>query len=396
MKIRTTRSKTKRSPKKTTKQEKPMNAQATETESPEALSPIKKILEMVRTGALTDEQAATLIRELNAKEEPASSSARGQAAQGPAGFNIKNFFSNSMDRLFASDALHNNLRASHLESPEGTDFVFKDNEITMSNLREFILNRASFERNKVSGSNLKELRVEDSHLTDSSFKMSNLRDTRVSGSDLSRWSVTASNLRDLTIDQSSQIDEFEMRASSMKDMLIRKSVLTRFGVKESSVKDIAIRDSKWIQSLVQWSSLSDLSFDTAAMTGVQFLACHLSDFQIHRSELEDFLINAVQVKDTLIRDCHFRDVLFANNGGWRRHKYDATTFEKCQFKRILFSNCRFEKVTFRNITAENVQLSGVFLKNEVVDGNEAFLRLASARPAAEATQNSDPKDAESK
>ncbi len=344
---------------------------------------LAKILEMVGTGVLSQAQAAILIRELNGVAASRSPGSTNLSAQSPAPFSVKNFFSNSMNRLFAGDALHNSLRASHIESPGGHDYVFKDNEITMSNVRDFFLNKASFERNKVSGSNLKDLRVDNGPLTDSVFKMSNVRDTRALFSELRRWNVTASNLRDVSVEQESLVEDLEARASTAKDFLIRKSTVSGLGMKESTVKDLTVRESKWLQSLIQWSSLSGLQFDMAALTGVQFLASHLSDLRIEGSEMGDFLVNAIQAKGLTIRSSHFHDVLFANHGGFRRNKYEQVSFEGCHFKRVLLSNCRLEKVTFSNITVENVQLSGVVLKNEVIDGNEAFLKLATQRPVTE-------------
>lgn len=377
---------------KTVKPEEPMSQDT--AESPSAAAPaMKKILEMVRAGQLTDEQAAALIAELGEAAGPKSGAAPAADESRHEPIDVKALLSNSMRRLFAGDALSNRLRASSIESPEGSDYVFKDNEIVMSNFREFTLRHASFERNHITASNLKELLVEDGSFSDSSFRMSNLREAGISGSSLRKWELTASNIRELTVKNQSRLDGIGLRASSISDLRVEEGVVEGLEMRESSFKDLAILRSSWLRSLVQYAALSDLRLSGATLQDAQFLACQLRDILIEDAELRSVLFHSIAAKDLALRGCHFNDVHFTAGDGWRQHKYDTVQFEACDFKRVLFSNCRFEKVVFANITVENAQLCDLTLKNRRIDGNEAFLGLALTHQEAKTETPAEPKKA---
>jgi len=353
----------------------------TAADEPATVAPpaMKQILEMVRAGTLTDEQAAALLAEIGGSG--AATPARESAGETGAGrpVDMGSLLSNSIGRLFAGDALHNRMKGSNVESPEGVDYVFKDNEIVMSNLRGILLRRASFERNRLTASNVKEILVEDGALADGSLKMSNLKEVSIRSSSARGLALTASNIRELVMKNRSLLEGIELRASSIREWTLDEGSVEALDLKESSMKDVSVSKSSWRRSSVQFASMADLRLSGADLHETQFLACELRDFLIEDSQIRSSLFHSLPAKDMAFRGCRFDDVHLITGDGWRRQKYESVAFEACQFKRVLFSNCRFEKVVFSNITAENVQLEGVVLKNQRIDGNEAFLRLASAR-----------------
>src|SRR4051794_31882286 len=121
---------------------------------------IQKILEMNKSGALTDEQAALLIEELfpasEAKSGPRRAEGFGQTAK-----DIMETIASSMrgrssvvTGVFPSDLKENDVSMSRVDVESGEGSVFKDNAISMSEVSDFELKSSQFTSNTVSSSRL--------------------------------------------------------------------------------------------------------------------------------------------------------------------------------------------------------------------------------------------------
>jgi uncharacterized protein YjbI with pentapeptide repeats len=86
------------------------------------------------------------------------------------------------------------------------------------------------------------------------------------------------------------------------------------------------------------------------------------------------LFHGTRVKHLTLHACELEDVLVTGGDDWKKNGFDEVTFEGCKLHKALFAQCRLRKVTIRNVTLDEIKATHVRLEDQVIDGNEAFLR----------------------
>ena len=284
-----------------------------------------KILEMNKSGTITEEQAAQLISELSENgEDKGKSRERGGLAS-----MIHDTIHLAMDSAKShhrhhhhhgqdSDLKGNTCHMAHLEPPRGSEMEFQNNEIHMSSVGDIQLKRSKMNQNRVDASKLHDLNMVDAHFSENQISASSVTDVKVRNSVIHLCKMLASKLQDFSVESQSLLENLEINASCVQDA------------------------------------------------------------RVQESEFVDVVIRYFHVKDVHVLRSKFKDVLFTvKDGSWsfrKRGLFDLK-IESCSFEKVLFSDCRFSDVVIKNVELRDINIQGLTLSDQVIDGTEAFLRL---------------------
>lgn len=327
---------------------------------------IQKVLEMNKSGTITDEQAAALLEELARKEK--KSGTRHQespASERPFYFGkpfadlIHNTLNSALGGLApqSSDADGNNVHMSKLESPFGKDFVFTGNTLSLSSVTRLELNSAEMSHTSVTASKLDRVRVTEGKFSGCSVNSSSMDRIDILRSSVEGVSVNAAKFSRLTVANDSQIRGLKVEGSNFK------------------VAELTA-GSEWSDSAIVASEASKIVLSGSKLTGCRFDASQVSDLKLEGSRLDGLTIQTLRMDQIEFVGCEFSRVTMTGSDSWRWHDLSKTRFENCKLEGVRFSDCRMKNTIIRNVTLNEVGVRGTDFSGMTIDGNEAFLRAA--------------------
>lgn len=212
---------------------------------------INKVLDMVKNGILSSEQATQLIQAINDSSKKAEQQFQ-KAKESVGGFLSETLQSTisavKSAGIFNEDQEHNAVTLSKFSAPGGTDFTFTDNSINLSNVHALTLEASKFIDNSINGSKLENL----------SFKNSEFMDN---------------------------------------------------GIHASSLDGFESDDSKWIDTQINGSRISALKLSAkSSLTDCQFNACNLKNTVFENVQLSDAQLNACNFNRVTLRNVNLADL----------------------------------------------------------------------------------------
>jgi uncharacterized protein YjbI with pentapeptide repeats len=314
---------------------------------------IERILEMHKTGTLSSDQAAELIRELGGSESEKSYE--------------KSFTEKIMETVSkVSDHFHtfhngsegeNSMVASKIISPRGERFSFTGNRFTTSHAQELIFVDSQFENNKTLNTHLESLSLKNSSYTASSFVNTHVKDIRVDRSEIKELNAGNTEIRGLSLRSESSIVHTKFQASSLHEISLED--------------DSEITDCDW-----NCIAIEDLKLQNGKIIESEFFGAKIKDVKFLQSSWMGVTIRKIKIKDVILDRSHFTETVLTADMKWKKSSLEDVRFENVFLKKVIFSNCTFQDVVFKNITQENLRLTDLKLKDAVIDGDEAFLKLA--------------------
>ena len=332
---------------------------------------IKKILEMNKTGKITNDQATSLIDELMKKDaDPANRSARRPNLSDTITTYVHNTIHQVLDGSFGGlnpgatstrTSSENLIKMSRFESPTGQDHIFQGNQIHMSSVNDVTLNRSEMSSNRIDASKFDDLSLEDSRFMDNQISASSFQDFESRASEFKGSKVLGSKFSDFSLHAESRVDGLNVNGSS--------------------VKDCELDQSHWLNTRFNGAAVQDVSCKSSTLDDVSFQGVQFSDVQLKGTRLTQLVARAVALKDLTLIDCELNDVLISGGEGWafRKRGFFDARLEGCRMTKVLFSDCHFADVVFRNVEVADLKIHGVTITDKVIDGTEAFLQAVGAK-----------------
>ncbi len=337
---------------------------------------IRRILEMVKAGTLTDEQATALLAELSSppRRDDAERSSRRTARRSdgviePLFSLLRNTVSGAMDAMssglgatsslggvFASDLKDNAVHMSRCDSPNGSDYVFKGNSVRMSSVTDVSLDHAEMKDNRFDASKIESLKISQGEMSDCDVVASAFDHVVIDSGHLVGSEVSSSKCTRLTLCGDSTWEQVRLRGGAFKEIVVGAG-------------------SHWRDLSVAGAHVGGLASNASLLEDVELQGVHLTDITFDRTEWRNVLARAIRMARTTFVDCAFDDVLLAAGEAWSWKKcgFEDVRMEACKLNKVLFSDCRFVRVVIRNVDITDLKLKGVELTDATLDGNEAFL-----------------------
>lgn len=333
-------------------------------------SQIQRVLEMNKSGALTDDQTAELIEALTRAGAPADAPIMPPKFKG-FGATLRESIagpirdathapwrSSDLRGVYASDLRENDTQMSKVELVESHDYAFQGNGIRMSSVR-LELKRGAFTGNAVSASRVEGVVVRDGALRDSEVQGSAVESVEVADSEVLGLHVTASQVTQVRVVGHSVVQQLKITGTEFKGLNVHNG---------ASCADVRISSTQASHVELDASTLRDVEIDAAHCLRVQLLG----------SQLTASVLRGARLTDVVLQGSRLDNVLVTGGDGWRRRGLHTVRFENCQLEQVLLADCRWKGVTIRNVQLRGVQVNRVDLSDVVIDGNTAFLQAISA------------------
>lgn len=287
---------------------------------------IEQILDMHKSGTISSDQAAVLIRELQPPAEPEKSLTEA----------LLDKFAKFTGHLQPKQDGENSNAASHLHAPSGSDFSFRGNRFTTSHVEDLHFHQSSFENNKTVNTHLDKVVLDHSTFEHNTMINTHAEDLKLDDSDIGHFSTHHTELKRLALAGDSSIRQLKIQSSSVVEFNLDH---------ESELSDGEINRSK------------------------------IRKFRLENSTCMGMTIRHTHFKEVELQNSHLTDIFFTTDRRCYHSDFRQVKFENVFLKKAIFSDCRLENVTFKNITQESVHLSHLHLKDTTIDGDEAFLAL---------------------
>jgi uncharacterized protein YjbI with pentapeptide repeats len=334
---------------------------------------IRKILEMAKAGTVSDAQAAELIEALGARSATESARPVQIPPMRPPHFGervglfervidaVSGGRTSSVSGVLPSHMNGNDFSMSEVAVIGGTDFVFRDNHVRMSHLKDLTLTRTEMIGNDIGSSKVRDVTCRDSAITG--------------------CTIHASSFEDVALEDS-QMTQLQMRASKFSDARLQKSRIEELAITASQVKDLALSEgSLWERSRIEATHLMHWATKSSTIADVGFDMSRLSNVAVTRSVLRISMVRGYRWSDVKVLDCVFEDVMFGGGEANRKCLVKDATFENCKFDKAIFADTMIVATTIRNVTLTGVKVMDVVLKDRVIDGNAQFLEAIGGEAA---------------
>ena len=238
-----------------------------------------------------------------------------------------------------------------VEEPQGQDFECLDNQITVSQIRNLILNRSEFCNNEFNAAAIADVEVFEGAFCKNALRGSSLKKVlseqgafsgnQINGAQLSRFTLKNAQFADNTLN-GAQIRELGMVESSLERSHLNgvrlRSLVLRDETRVSELNLHGVFGKSW---LLEGAALSDLRLTGLKIDGLHIDHSGLEKCSIRSTEWterlmqnEPLLVDQLTLQRVIMRNCHFNDCIF-----------DGTLIKDCQIE-----NLTFDKVDFSDLT----------------------------------------------
>jgi uncharacterized protein YjbI with pentapeptide repeats len=299
---------------------------------------IKKILDMTRSGSISDEDAAELLAALSESKSDKDNGNSEEDKKGKASHKADDFFglnfghlddvvNTFINRAFkavkstrinvsAKDKDENLVNMSRFAPPEGEDFTFSENQIQLCSIDGIKLNRSEFTDNHFQGSHVNGIDAFSSKIVDCQINGSSIDQLTIKDSEFSDTKINGSKISGLALSCASKISDSNFNGVIIKTLEIMNS-----------------------------SELSDSKFNAVSFT----------NSSLDASRIEDCNVTATKFIDT---------------------KFIRAQFSDCNFR-----ECKILNSSLSEIHLKDLNIRGLVLQNLTITGNAEFLKIAGEQHA---------------
>jgi uncharacterized protein YjbI with pentapeptide repeats len=356
---------------------------------------IDRVLEMVRDGTLTPEQAKEMIGALRGADADTRSETRQRRQRRRHRQRHRDFdrdrvldhIGDDLERALGAGArtlrwalhegLHlksaewgdpsNNVVLSRADQPTGSEFVCENNQLAVSQLKHLKLVRATFSNNEVNAASIEDMELLESRMTDVRLRGSSLKGGLLEHSEFADDELNGARLVNLTASRGRMIG-CRFNGSQVRDLGIADSTLEASRVSGAKLKTVVLRGDSLVKHLEIKAVLArDWLFESAVLSDVLFAGLKVDGLVIRKGGLEH-----VTFKTTGFRD-HGDDELA------RMRSVELT---RVILKDCSFVDCRFDGTRLEGFEASGLEFEGVDFGDRVIRSAADFERLGRARDVA--------------
>ena len=369
-------------------------------------SEIERVLEMVKDGTLSSEQAAEMIVALKdafgggtnseaprrpEEPRPDDRQRRHRRRHGRHGAGrdwTREDFGDDLERAMGIGArtlrwalksgLHlkgsswghesNSAVFSRADSPTGTDFVCENNELAVSHLRDVRLNRSTFAHNDLNAASMQDIELNDSRATGQHLRGSSIKGALIEHGELADNQFNGAGLVNLTVSHGRLVG-CHFNGVQVRDLGIAGSAIEASRLNGTKLKTVVVKADSLVKGLSLNGVLGrDWLLENAVVSEAQFRGVRIDGLIVKRSGLE-----RVTFKTTGWSDQHEPSSL----GLIRDTQLNRVILKDCTFE-----DCRFDGTRLEGFDASNLTFRGVDFGGLVITSVEEFARLTGARNVA--------------
>jgi uncharacterized protein YjbI with pentapeptide repeats len=353
---------------------------------------IDRVLEMVKDGTLTPQQAREMITALSqtgAETESRRHRQRRRQRRHSRHFDrVLDDIGDDIERALGAGArtlrwalhegLHlkssewgdasNSVVLSRADAPTGSEFVCQNNQLAVSQLKRLKLVRATFSDNELNAASIEEVELNESRMTGQCLRGSSIKGGLLENSEMSGNELNGARLVHLTASRGKLIG-CHFNGSQVRDLGIADSALEDSRCNGTKLKTLVLRNDSLVKNLRLNGVLArDWLFEAAVLSDVQFSGLRVDGLAIRRGGLE-----AVTFKTARWRDRRDDDELPLMRG------VDLT---RVILKHCTFVDCRFDGTRLEGFEASGLTFDGVDFGNRVIRSAAELEQLAKAQDVA--------------
>ncbi len=325
---------------------------------------IQQVLDMNKSGVLTDEQTAEMIAALASPIAPPPAAGRPKAwtsslFQSLTGSLHAAWRSADVHGVYPSELRENDVRMSRVDVNDSHNYTFRGNKVRMSSV-VLALQTAEFTGSVIGGSQLEVLTVRNGAV----------RALEVQGSALESAEVTDSVLSDLRI-RASELTKLQVAA---------QSEMQRVRIGASEIKGLHLHGgAAWLDVRLDGVQVNTWDVDASTLEDVEIDASQLCRIALLGTTWRTCLVRSARLVDVTLQGCRLENVLITSSDGWRKRGIDGVTMEACTMEQVLLDDCNFRGTTFKNVHVQGVQARRIELGAVTIDGTDAFLHAIGKR-----------------
>jgi uncharacterized protein YjbI with pentapeptide repeats len=358
---------------------------------------IDRVLEMVRDGTLTPEQAKEMIEALRGADADARSESRQPRQRrrhrhrhrhgdfdpdrvlGHIGDDLERALGAGAKTLrwALHEGLHlksadwgdpsNNVVLSRADEPTGSEFVCENNQLAVSQLKHLKLVRATFSNNEVNAASIEDMELIESRMTGVRLRGSSLKGGLLEHSEVADDELNGARLVNLTASRGRMIG-CRFNGTQVRDLGIADSTLEASRVSGAKLKTVLLRGDSLVKHL--------------EIKGV--LA---RDWLLESAVLSDVVFSGLKVDGLVIRKGGLENVTF-KTARWRDHDDDelarmrGVELTRVILKDCSFVDCRFDGTRLEGFEASGLEFDGVDFGDRVIRSAAELERLGRTRDVA--------------
>jgi uncharacterized protein YjbI with pentapeptide repeats len=352
---------------------------------------IDRVLEMVRDGTLTPEQAKEMIAALNAaggEAEPRRRQRRRHRHRSRDFDRALDNIGDDIERALGAGArtlrwalhegLHlksaawgdesNSVVLSRADVPTGSEFVCENNQLAVSQLKRLKLVRATFSDNELNAASIEDLELNESRVTGQRLRGSSIKGGLLEHSEVTGNELNGARLVNLTASRGRLIG-CHFNGSQVRDLGIADSALQECRCNGTKLKTVVMRGDSLIKNLRLNGVLGrDWLFEAAILSDVQVSGLRVDGLVIRRGGLE-----AVTFKTARWRD--------------RRDDEELPLMRGVELSRVILKNCtfvdcRFDGTRLEGFEASDLEFDGIDFADRVIGSAAELRELGRARDVA--------------
>ncbi len=365
-------------------------------------SEIERVLEMVKDGTLTPEQASEMIVALKdaigtsaggdstePQEEPARDERRRHRHRRYGRHNrMHGDFGEDIERAMGAgvrtlrwalkSGLHlkgsswghasNSAVFSRADSPTGVDFVCENNELAVSHLRDVRLNRSTFAHNDLNAANMQDVELSDSRMTGQHLRGSSIKGALIEHGEVTDNHFNGAGVVNLAVSQGRLVG-CHFNGAQVRDLGISASAMEASRFNGTKLRTIVLKADSLVKGLALNGVLGrNWLLEGGVVADVQFRGVRVDGLVLKRSGMERVTFKTTDWSGDvdpsslrLIRDLEF----------------DRVILKDCTFE-----DCHFDGTRLEGFEASNLSFRGVDFSGLVITSAEQFAKLTGARDVA--------------
>jgi uncharacterized protein YjbI with pentapeptide repeats len=256
----------------------------------------------------------------------------------------------------------NSATLSRADSPTGSDFVFSDNRLVVSQLRGLSLTRSTFAGNELNAASIDGVELVDGRMTGLKLRGASLKGVLVERGEIVDAVLNGAHVSGLTV-ADGRLAGISLNGAHLRDLGISNSRIEAFRIGGSKLKTLMFTADSHARDLVfDGVRGRDWLVDGAALVATRFSGQRIDGLGIKR--------------------CGFDDVAFETSGAAHGRAGDAlglvrdVVFERVILKRCRFVDCEFDGARFEGFEATDLEFEGVDFGNQRIDSASALARFA--------------------
>ncbi len=290
---------------------------------------IRRILEMNKTGKLSDDQATELLAAIN---EPKESTDEPTAPLGE-------------DRV--RDIFDGRSILSKVEQVEGSEFTFNDNSINVSSVTKIRMRKSQMCDNSINASKISGFDLIESEFNDCAVNGSALEDFEIKHGHLTDVSFHGSKVSRVSLIDQCAIEDVSFQGCAIKNLSVKS---------QSRIQDAKFAGFQGAEVELVNSSIEDFKIEAGSLHGLKMKNSHWQDVVCQAIRFEN-----VEFIDSTLRDCSVVGRDKRNSVGFENVKFQNSSFQD-----VKFENCHFKNVTFVGLHARNLKLKDLKLRDRVI------------------------------